>query len=136
MARTSDQHLGSFDQRARGRAEPGELVFTDTYDRQPALHTGLASALTAAAASALPPRRPWRVTNWRPCPNSASAALASAAPTKPTGKPRTSAGCGAPAARISNRRKRAVGALPIATTAPAKCGRHRSMAAADRVVGS
>ena len=35
---------------------------------------------------------------------------------------------------MSSRWNSAVGALPIATTAPARCGRHSSSAAADRVV--
>ena len=46
------------------------------------------------------------------------------------------AGRGAPASSISSRRNSAVGALPIATTAPASRSRHSSSAAAERVVPS
>src|SRR5919108_5189383 len=44
----------------------------------------LASALTAAAAMALPPMRPCTTRNGTPCESVASISLASAAPTKPT----------------------------------------------------
>ena len=58
---------------------------------------GPASALTAAAAaSALPPRRPRKVTKGTPFSASIKACFDSAAPTKPTGKPRMTAGGGAP----------------------------------------
>src|ERR1700730_11593723 len=114
MPSAADQHLGGLNQRTRRRREPGDPVLADADDGQPGLHTVLAIALTAAAASALPPRRPWRVMNLSPCPKAASAALASAAPTNPTGKPRTSAGLGAPRASSSSNRKSAGGALPIA----------------------
>src|SRR5215472_19155794 len=134
MPHAADQHFRGFDECAPDRREAGEPVFTDADDREPGSHAPSASALTAAAASALPPRRPWSVMNSMPRPNATSAALASAAPTKPTGKPRIRAGFGAPSAIISSRRNSAVGALPIATTAPAKCGRHSSTAAAERVV--
>ncbi len=83
---------------------------------------------------ALPPRRP-RTTmcssrdGW-----AISASLDSAAPMKPTGIPMTAAGRGAPSSIISRRRKREVGALPIATTEPSRRSRHSSMAAALRVV--
>src|ERR1700728_285874 len=53
---------------------------------------GLASALTAAAAIALPPMRPRTMRNGTPCGSAASACLDSAAPTKPTGTPRMAAG--------------------------------------------
>ena len=58
MARAADQHLGGLDQRARRRREPGEPVLADADDGEPGLTPSPASALTAAAASALPPRRP------------------------------------------------------------------------------
>src|SRR5262249_19760985 len=45
----------------------------------------LASALTAAAAMALPPMRPRTTRNGTPRGSAASAAFACAAPTKPTG---------------------------------------------------
>src|SRR5690242_14454769 len=95
---------------------------------------GRASALTAAAAIALPPSLPRTTRNGTPRGLSIRASLASAAPTKPTGMPRTVAGLGAPASINSNKRKSAVGALPIATTAPASFSPQRSMAAAVRVV--
>ena len=55
----------------------------------------LASALTAAAAIALPPLRPRMTMAGRPL--SISASFDSAAPTKPTGMPMIAAGRGAPA---------------------------------------
>src|ERR1700733_1939201 len=78
--------------------------------------TSLASAFTAAAAIALPPLRPRTMMAGKPL--STSASFDSAAPTKPTGMPIMAAGRGAPAAMTSSRRNRAVGALPMATTAP------------------
>src|SRR5690606_9486023 len=53
-----------------------------------------ATALTAAAVIALPPRRP-RTVRWSR-PLAASASLDSAAPMKPTGIPKTAAGRPAP----------------------------------------
>jgi len=53
--------------------------------------------------------------------STAKAALDSAAPTNPTGKPRITAGLPDPSWSISNNRNRAVGALPMATTAPSRC---------------
>src|SRR5262249_29374020 len=96
----------------------------------------LASALTAAAVMALPPMRPRTIKNGTPRELAASASLDSAAPTKPTGTPRIAAGLGAPASRSSSSRNKAVGALPMATTAPASRSRHKSSAAAERVVAS
>src|SRR5262249_46048979 len=77
----------------------------------------LANALTAATAMALPPLRPRTIRNGTR-PSAARASFDSIAPTKPTGRPITAAGGGAPASSISSRRNKAVGALPIATTAP------------------
>src|SRR6267154_1933115 len=95
-----------------------------------------ATALSAAAAIALPPRRPRTITlGTRALATSAS--LDSAAPTKPTGMPITAAGgATSGSCRISSRRNSAVGALPITTTDPASCSRHNSTAAAVRVVPS
>src|SRR5579862_1661110 len=78
----------------------------------------LASALTAAAVMALPPMRPRTMMNGTSRGSAASASLDSAAPTKPTGMPRMAAGFGAPPSSRSSRRNKAVGALPMATTAP------------------
>src|SRR5260370_25006747 len=75
----------------------------------------LASALTAAAAIALPPLRPRTMMAGKPL--SISASFDSAAPTKPTGMPMIAAGRGAPAARGSGRRDQAVGALAVGTPA-------------------
>ena len=58
----------------------------------------------------------------------------STAPTKPTGRPITSAGRGAPASMASSNANRAVGALPIATTAPSMRARQSATCAAERVV--
>src|SRR5262249_58416370 len=68
----------------------------------------LASALTAAAAIALPPNRPSTVRNGTPRGSVANASFASAAPTKPTGIPTIAAGLGAPASSISSTRNNAV----------------------------
>src|SRR5580700_1237762 len=116
MPFAADQGLGSFDQRARRRAQSGEPILADADDAEPPAHSGIPAikALTAAATSALPPRRPLSAIWERPHPKPISASFASAAPTKPTGKPSTSAGFSAPSARISSRRNSAVGALPIA----------------------
>src|SRR5258707_8260407 len=96
----------------------------------------LASALTAAAAIALPPIRPSAVRNGTPRASSTNASFASAAPTKPTGMPRIAAGLGAPASSISSKRNKAVGAFPIAINAPSRRPRQSSSAAAQRVVCS
>ena len=69
-----------------------------------------------------------------PASCSISACLDSAEPTKPTGTPMIAAGRGPPSQIHSSRWNRAVGALPIATTAPAIRSRHSSTAAAERVV--
>ena len=66
--------------------------------------------------------------------SAASASFDSAAPTNPTGTPMIAAGRGAPSISISSRWNKAVGALPIATTAPSSRSPHRETAAADRVV--
>src|SRR6516165_5974969 len=104
MPRAADQHFRGFDERTPDRREASEPVLSDADDREPGSHAPSASALTAAAASALPPRRPWSVMNSTPRPTAASAALASAAPTNPTGKPRIRAGFGAPCSSISSNR--------------------------------
>src|SRR5262249_53882684 len=93
----------------------------------------LASALTAATAMALPPLRP-RPIRQGTRPSASSASFDSCAPTKPTGSPTTAAGGFAPASSISRRRNSAVGALPMATTAPARRAPHNSMAPAVRVL--
>src|ERR1700722_5236042 len=97
-----------------------------------------ASALIADDVIADPPRRPRTVTNGTSMPcardNEARAALDSAAPTNPTGQPTMAAGRGTPPIRISKRGNRAVGALPMATTAPSSNGSHNEIAAAVRVV--
>src|SRR5258706_867599 len=96
----------------------------------------LARALTAAAVMALPPMRPRTIKNGIRCSLAYKASLDSAAPTKPTGRPRIAAGLGAPASSNSRSRNNAVGALPIATTASASLSPHNSKAAAERVVSS
>src|SRR5699024_1609075 len=74
--------------------------------------SGCASALSAAAAIAEPPRRPWTTSQGTGPPVgscSARAALDSVEPTKPTGIPMIAAGRGAPSWSISRRWKSAVG---------------------------
>src|SRR5271170_820617 len=104
MANAADDDFRCLYQRARGWGKPGEAVVADADHGEPRFHwpIPMAIALTAAAASALPPRLPLRAINSR-SPNAQSAAFASAAPTKPTGKPSTNAGFGAPSAIISSR---------------------------------
>src|SRR5262249_17375955 len=82
---------------ARSNADADELS-------TPAHIPALASALTAAAAIALPPIRPRTVRNGIPRGSAANASFASAAPTKPTGMPRIAAGFGTPPSSISSRR--------------------------------
>src|SRR5712671_2641976 len=93
----------------------------------------LASAFTAATVIADPPRRPSTVSAGAGG-LAINAALASAAPTKPTGQPMITAGRGqVSSSNMFRRWNSAVGALPMATTAPSRCGRHSSSAAAERV---
>ena len=101
MPLAADQHLRGVDQRARDRRKAGKAVLADADDSEPGAHGLLPriSAFSAAAAIALPPRRPWSVMKARPRLFAASAAFNSAAPTKPTGKPNTSAGLSAPPAQ-------------------------------------
>src|SRR5579863_3529348 len=94
----------------------------------------IASAFTAATVIADPPRRPSTVRAGAGG-LAIKAALASAAPTKPTGQPMIAAGRGQDSSSSMFRSwNSAVGALPMATTAPSRCGRHSSNAAAERVV--
>src|SRR6185312_10460021 len=80
----------------------------------------LASALTAATVIAEPPRRPTTVSAGAGG-DAISAALASAAPTKPTGQPMITAGRGqSSSSSMLSRWNSAVGALPIATIAPSR----------------
>ena len=62
MALAADQGLGGLDKGTGRCAQAGNPVFADADDREPRLHFGVpaARALTAAAANALPPRRPLR----------------------------------------------------------------------------
>src|SRR6185369_14533515 len=90
MALAADQQLGAGDQGPGLRRQAGEPVFAEADDREPGAHDGspssvTSSALTAAAASALPPRRPRRVRNGIPRSAAISASFDSAAPTNPTG---------------------------------------------------
>ena len=111
-------------------------IFAYANDGKPAHHDIVsdAKAFTAAAAIALPPRRPSRVIKGTSWLFETKAAFDSAAPTNPTGKPIMIAGFGPPACKISSKRKRAVGALPMATTAFSKFGNQASTAVAERVV--
>ena len=79
----------------------------------------LIKAFMAAAAMALPPRRPNNVMCGIFNVVLASASFDSAAPTKPTGKPRIAEGIGAPDSISSIIRNNAVGALPITIIDPA-----------------
>ena len=91
--------------------------------------------MRAAAATALPPRSPTLLTDGSP--DARRAALASAAPTNPTGRPITSAGRKSPAAARRTTSNRAVGALPTTTTAPSgHLAAATRMAAAEAVVPS
>src|SRR5260370_23840073 len=97
----------------------------DAVDGRGRTHSlSLATALRAAAAIALPPRRPRSITlGTRALASSAS--LDSAAPTKPTGMPITAAGGATPGSlKISSKRHNPVGALPITPIDPAAASRH------------
>ena len=91
----ADDDLGIVEQRPGRRAEPGGTIVTDADYGKPAVghqvSSPTSSALRAAAAIALPPRRPCSVTNGSLLP--ARARFDSAAPTKPTGNPSMAAGC-------------------------------------------
>src|SRR5277367_1485722 len=65
MANAANNDFRRLDERARGWGKSGEAVVTDADHCKPRLHwpAPLAIALTAAAASALPPRLPLRVIN-------------------------------------------------------------------------
>ena len=65
---------------------------------------------------------------------STSSCLDCADPTKPTGPPSTETGAGTPSSMSSSNRNSAVGALPIASTAPSMRSAHNSTPAAERVV--
>src|SRR3954452_4696624 len=93
-----------------------------------------ARALIAATHRADPPRRPCTTRYGRSHGLPARASLDSVEPTNPTGIPMTAAGRGPPSTISSSRWNSAVGALPIATTAPARSGDHSDTAAAERVV--
>ena len=73
-------------------AEPVQPVGADADDGEPGHGGSTKSALTAAAAMALPPRRPRSVIQGTSRPLSIRASLLSAAPTNPTGKARIAAG--------------------------------------------
>src|SRR4029079_2657592 len=123
-------HPGRLDRDQLGIAGPQP----DTPERASAHALLLAIALTAAAAIALPPRRPWTTRYAMPRGRSISSCFDCAEPTKPTGPPSNAAGVGAPSSTSSSNRNNAVGALPMASTAPPSLFAHRSIAAADRVV--
>src|SRR5579875_1852225 len=108
---------------------------SDAEKCSPPAHLMLAAiALTAAAAIALPPRRPRTIKYDIPRGRSISSCLDCAEPTKPTGPPSTATGAETPSSTSSNSRNRAVGAFPIASTAPARRSGHSSIPAAERVV--
>src|SRR5215218_180332 len=130
-------HVGVLDQLRCLESDQLRIAWSDPDTVQVAGHTisvSRDSALIAAAHSADPPRRPWTTIHGMSQGFSTRAILDSAEPTKPTGIPMIAAGCGAPSAINSNRWNSAVGALPIATTAPARLSVHSETAAADRVV--
>src|SRR5437763_1002874 len=60
MALAADQGVRRLDEQARRGAQPAQPVLADADNRQPPLHgrAPVAKALTAAAANALPARRP------------------------------------------------------------------------------
>ena len=140
MTLTADQQLGRLQFLQRQRGKPGEPVLAQPDNRQPSGHEDepdalIAKALTAAAASALPPRRPSSaIQGWRRW--AINRVFASAAPTNPTQKPRIAYGLGAfLGCKRSSNRSKAVGAFPIAITAPSRSTSvQRSTAAAERVV--
>src|SRR6478752_6978602 len=123
-------HPGRLDRDQLGIAGPQP----DTPERASAHALLLAIALTAAAAIALPPRRPWTTRYAMPRGRSISSCFDCAEPTKPTGPPSNAAGVGAPSSTSSSNRNNAVGALPMASTAPPSRSAHNCTPAAERVV--
>ena len=85
-------------------------------------YSSRARAFTAAAAMALPPRRPCKVRNGTPRLLAASAAFASAAPTNPTGTPTIREGLGAPS---SSSKPQAAAMPPPPLRPPARPWRRR-----------
>src|ERR1700761_4581564 len=131
-------HLSCFTDRSGGLdGHPLRVAGSQPHppERAPGRHSLLlAIALTAAAAMALPPRRPCTTRYDKPRGRSMSSCLDCADPTNPTGPPSTATGGETPSSISSSSRKRAVGALPIASTAPANRSAQSSTPAAERVV--
>src|SRR5687768_6251557 len=94
MPGPADQHLGPGERIAGPLAQPVDAIGADADQREPGCrHAGPTSrVLTAAAAKALPPRRPRSVIHGTPRSAAIRASLLSTAPTKPTGKARITAG--------------------------------------------
>src|SRR5215207_8303522 len=134
-ARSNDD-ISLGDQSSGAGGETIEAVFAHANERQRTVHAARSAmmALRAAAARAEPPRLPSNVANAMPRGSDTSSALDSAAPTKPTGIAMMADGSGPPRSIRSRRAKSAVGALPITTIEPARCGFQSSTAAAERVV--
>ncbi len=97
MPEAADQYIRFIDDLPAGLAEPRQAVCADADHMKPRRHGEFCarlciSALTAAAASALPPLRPRSVTNGTPSEALINASLLSSAPTNPTGKARMASG--------------------------------------------
>src|SRR5688572_9489860 len=108
MPHPANDYFCVLDERAGRMRQPGHAIFAYADDFKPvAAHDAspLAIALIAAAAIALPPRLPASVMYSSPRGEVASSSLASAAPTKPTGKASSRAGRGPLLSIFSSRRK-------------------------------
>ena len=134
-AGAADQHLGAGSASRARPAEPVQTVGADADDGEPGRsRRSTSSALTAAAAMALPPRRPRSVIQGTSSPARSAPPCSRRHRRSRPGRPGWRPAARASSRSRSSRWNRAVGALPMATTAPARCGRHSSTAAAERVV--
>ena len=121
MARAPDERLGAGDECARRRRQHAGPSSPMPMTASQAAHPSAppASALTAAAASALPPRRPSSAMNGTANGFCGERRLGLGRADEADGKSQHERRpVGAPAAIISRRWNSAVGALPMATTAP------------------
>src|SRR5439155_17747624 len=137
VALAANHQLGRLHQSAPQSRQLRPAALAQPDDREPAIHAGRSSinrALTAAAANALPPRRPRKVRYGIPRVLAARSSFDSAAPTKPTGNARIADGRTPSRSIRSISRNSAVGALPIAITLPSSRSAQRSIAAALRVL--
>src|SRR4051812_40529800 len=97
MALAADDQLGRGDAGPMVGRQAVNTILPDADHGEPGCgHAASLNALIAAAAMALPPRRPRTVRYGTPSFAAISASLDSRAPTKPTGNAKITAGLGPP----------------------------------------